>query len=148
MGNELIGKKLYAKENKIGEIVDVKKDPFGGKHDLAIIKTGMNNYKVTPVLYLEQLEDRYNFLRDPALIDNFPKMSLRDIEDEEQLKTNLTEHYGEPTYWTRQETIDSDKDDRYMGSSQTTNQAPPGNTTLKDEMDYDDLKSNPNKGNE
>ncbi|MGK7392141.1 MAG: hypothetical protein ACNS60_17445 [Candidatus Cyclobacteriaceae bacterium M2_1C_046] len=140
MANELKGKNLYAKEEKIGEIVDVKKDPFKGEHEVAIVKTGMNNYKAAPVLYLQSIQDRCEFRRDPALIENFPKMSMRDFEDEKQFQNNLTENYGKPDYWSSNERMDSDKNDRYMGSSQTTNQATSGNTTLKDEMDYDDLK--------
>lgn len=143
MKKELIGRKLYHKENKVGKITDVLKDPFNGKHKVAVVKTGMNNYKAAPMLYIEPVEDRCIFLRDEALLDNFPKMSMKNFEDTKEFQENLTQHYGKPENWSLQEKIDSDKDDSYMGSSQVSNEAPDDNTSLKDKMDYDDLKHHP-----
>lgn len=139
---DLIGKKIYSHEDNLGEIVDIKKDPFHGTRDIAIIETEKNDFKAAPVEYLSIGSDKVLLNGDKKILENFPALSNNDIEsNHSKFKQALTQHYGEAKYWNNeQKSIHPQTDQGYMGSSQMTDQEPDDNSSLKGKMDFDKIK--------
>lgn len=139
--DEIIGKKLYYKEAKLGDIVDIRRNPLGSHHEVAVVETSRNDFKVAPASYLRPVADRYEFTSDRALLDGFPSLSNKEIEnDSDKLKEAIQEHYGSPESWDEDKMAKNErKDQGYMGANAAHNRGAPGNESLKDKVDYDKI---------
>ena len=144
---EIVGKKIYYREAQLGKVVSTK-HVFGNKQIAVIELTTKNNFKAIPLSYIEAVADQLQFKGDRMIIDRFPKLSSREIENNpDKVKDALTEHYGEPQYWDKPKTgFSSGKDDAYMGSSQITDQEPVDNESLKGKVDFDSIRHGKDKG--
>jgi hypothetical protein len=142
---EIRGKKIFYREAELGKVVEIK-NAFSAKK-VAIIEVENNSFKAVPLEFINPVADRLQFSSDRSIIDAFPKLGSRDVEnDPEKLKQAIREHYGEPQSWQNSKSdFDSKKEEAYMGSSQITDQEPSGtfskkvDKSLNEEMDYDKI---------